>query len=412
MRILMLSKEYPPHVYGGAGVHVDNLARELSRIARVEVRCFGEQHAAATASAPAVQGFGPKGDLLAHMDPRLRKSVEPLAVNLAMLGEPIDADLVHCHTWYSMAAGLWAKILYGIPLVVTTHSLEPLRPWKEEQLGRGYQLSSWIERTAIDAADRVIAVSEMTRREVLECYQKETDRVSVVHNGIDLARFQKHDPANVLAAYGVDPSKPYILFVGRITRQKGIIHLVRALRHLRTTVPVVLLAGAPDTPEIGREMESAVREVQAVRPSIHWIAEMVPVDKLVSFYSGAALFVCPSVYEPFGIINLEAMACSVPVVATRVGGIPEAVADGETGVLVPIEQEKPPSFEPRDPEKFSRDLAAAVDRLMADPDARQRMGEAGRRRVEKSFSWESIAQRTLAVYEEVVESARRAPVKV
>ena len=405
MKILMISREYPPNNYGGAGVHVEHLARELARMEQVEIRCFGEQNETGGDGRPAVQGYAINAELLAALDGRLRKAVDPVVVNAAMLAAPVDADIVHCHTWYSMLAGLWIKILHGIPLVITTHSLEPLRPWKQEQLGRGYELSSWIEKTAYAAADRIIAVSETTRKEVLSCYPMDPEKVSVVHNGIDLARFKALDAGPVLQEYGVDPAKPYILFVGRITRQKGIIHLVRALRYLRSDAPVVLCAGAPDTPEIAREMEAAVKGLQAVRKNVRWIAEMVPVSKLVAFYSGAALFVCPSVYEPFGIINLEAMACGTPVVATKVGGIPEAVADGETGILVPFEQKPPPDFDPRDPERLSRDLAEAIDHLMADPQARKRMGAAGRRRVEAHFSWESIAQRTLDIYSRVVDTA-------
>jgi alpha-maltose-1-phosphate synthase len=404
MKVLMISREYPPNIYGGAGVHVEHLAREIARILPVEVRCFGGQREEGAQGTPSVRGFEAAPDLLAALDPRLRKSVDPLAVNVAMTGVPVDADIVHCHTWYSLMAGLWAKILHGIPFVITTHSLEPLRPWKAEQLGRGYDLSSWIERTAYEAADRIIAVSEKTRKEVLDCYPVDPAHVRVVHNGIDLERFRKVDPVPVLEEYGIDPAEPYVLFVGRITRQKGIIHLIRALRRVRSRAPVVLLAGAPDTPEIGREMEAAVRDLQSVRPGVRWIPEMVPVPKLAAFYSGAALFVCPSVYEPFGIINLEAAACEVPVVASKVGGIPEAVADGETGVLVPIEQNPPPDFEPRDPDRFARDLAAAIDRLLEDTATRKRLGRAGRERVERQFSWASIARRTVSVYQELVPS--------
>ncbi|HLU50125.1 MAG TPA: glycogen synthase [Planctomycetota bacterium] len=401
-KVLVLTREYPPHIYGGAGVHVDHLTRELSHLIDVEVRCFGEQSSPPAPGRPAVTGVPSAADRFALLDPRLRKAVEPLAVNLDMLRLPVDADVVHCHTWYSMAAGLWAKILYGIPLVVTTHSLEPLRPWKEEQLGRGYQLSSWIERTAIESADAVIAVSTDTRREVLECYRVDAERVHVIHNGIDLDEFQPRDPKPALEAYGIDPSKPYILFVGRITRQKGVIHLVRALEHVTRDVQVVLCAGAPDTEEIRREMESAVRAVSLRRDGVHWIDEMVPTERLTRLYTGAAIFVCPSVYEPFGIINLEAMACRCPVVATAVGGIPEVVVDGETGVLVPFERAPGALFEPARPDEFERALARAINDLVADEGLRNRMGEAGRRRVEERFSWRSIAERTAELYRSMV----------
>ena len=402
MKILLLSREYPPHVYGGAGVHVENLSRELAKLAQVEVRCFGSQRAPGGPGQPAVRGFEPWGAALETLDPRLRKAVEPLTVDLAMAGAATDADLVHCHTWYSMMAGLWMKILYGIPLAITIHSLEPLRPWKVEQLGRGYQLSSWIERTAVQSADAVIAVSEGTRKEVLDCYPAvEPSRVKVVYNGVDPDVFRRRDPGPVLEKYGVPRDKPYLLFVGRITRQKGVLHLVRALTQVDARLQAVLCAGAPDTPEIGKEMEALVKDLQRKRPGVYWIRDMVSVSDLVGFYSGAALFVCPSIYEPFGIINLEAMACNCPVVASRVGGIPEVVVDGETGILVPFETKGPPDFEPGDPMRFARDIAAAINLLFASEPLRRRMGDAGRARVEEKFSWRSIAEQTLKLYEEL-----------
>jgi glycogen synthase len=401
MKVLELTREYPPHVYGGAGVHVEHLSRELAKLVEVEVRCFGDQKDPGGAGRPRVRGFGEWASSLAELDPRLRKAVAPLTVDLAMAALPADADVVHCHTWYSMMAGLWMKTLYGIPLVCTTHSLEPLRPWKAEQLGRGYALSLWIERTALEAADAVIAVSRGTRREVLECYKIPEERVHVIHNGVDTEVFRPSDPAPVLEKHGIPREKPYLLFVGRITRQKGVIHLVNALRHVDPSLQAVLCAGAPDTPEIGEEMERAVRELAKRRSGVHWVREMVPVPDLVRFYSGAALFVCPSVYEPFGIINLEAMAAGSPVVASKVGGIPEAVLDGETGILVPFESRPPPDFEPRDPARFAGDLAAAVNRLWGDEGLRRRMREAGRRRVVEMFSWSRIARQTVALFEAV-----------
>ena len=407
MKILMLSREYPPHVYGGAGVHVEHLSRELAKLTAVEVRCFGEQSEPGGAGKPAVRGFGPWNDALSKLDPRLRKAVEPMTVGLAFAGAPTDASVVHCHTWYSMMGGLWIKILHGIPLVITTHSLEPLRPWKEEQLGRGYHLSRWIEKTAIELADAVIAVSDGTRKEVLECYELDPARVRVIHNGIDLDIFRRTDPKPALEKYKLPTGKPYLLFVGRITRQKGVLHLVRALEHVTRDLDAVLCAGAPDTEEIGREMEGLVRDLQKKRPGVHWVRDMVPVPDLVRLYSGATLFVCPSIYEPFGIINLEAMACSCPVVASRVGGIPEAVADGETGLLVPFESRGAPTYEPKDPGRFARDLAEGVNTLAKDPAFRKRMGEAGRRRVEEKFSWGMIARRTLDLYGEVARGGGR-----
>ena len=409
MRILTLTREYPPHVYGGAGVHVEHLTRELAQLATVEVRCFGEQHIDGAAATPAVRGFTPfavnADQVRDQMDGRLWKAVEPLITDLAILQERVEADVVHCHTWYSMMAGLWIKILYDIPLVVTTHSLEPLRPWKEDQLGRGYQLSQWIERTAIEAADAVIAVSGRTRHEVVDCYPGVADRVHVIHNGIDLERFRPGESPETLQRYGIDPARPYVLFVGRMTRQKGILHLLRAFRHVRSDAQVVLCAGAPDTESFGAEIVREVESLKRVRAGVRWIPEMLPIDDLVAVYSGSSVFVCPSVYEPFGIINLEAMACARPVVASAVGGIPEVVVDGETGLLVPVERHAAPDFEPKDPEAFARDLAEAVDRVLQDPEAATRLGRAGRARVEAQFSWGSIAGKTLSVYEDVV--ARR-----
>jgi glycogen synthase len=407
MKILQLTREYPPHVYGGAGVHVEHLTRELAKLAEVEVRCFGEQEAAGGGGTPRVRGFAGWSEALRATDPRLRKALEPLSVDLAMAAAPVEADVVHCHTWYADLAGLWVKILHGIPLVITTHSLEPLRPWKEEQLGRGYALSSWIERTAIEAADAVVAVSAGTRAEVLDCYRVEPARVRVIHNGVDTDVFRPGDPAPALRKYGLPVGRPYLLFVGRITRQKGVLHLVNALRHVTPALEAVLCAGAPDTEAIGREMEAAVQVLQRERPGVHWVREMVPVPDLVRLYSGAALFVCPSIYEPFGIINLEAMAAGCPVVASRVGGIPEAVADGETGLLVPFESRPAPDFEPRDPARFALDLAGAVKRLFADEALRRRMAGAGRRRVEERFSWAGIARQTLSLYEELVARPRQ-----
>ncbi len=398
-RVLTLTKEYPPHVYGGAGVHVENLTRELSKIAQVDVRCFGDQQLDFTSGQPSVAGFKNQFSFPDNLDPRLLKALEPLAVNLGIASQPVEADVVHCHTWYSMMAGFWIKTLYGIPLVVTTHSLEPLRPWKEEQLGRGYHLSSWMEKTVVEAADAVIAVSEGTRAEVMEVYDLDPEKVHVIYNGIDLDRYQSSDATEVLKKYGVDPSQPYLLFVGRITKQKGILHLIEALHHMRPGIQAVLCAGMPDTEEIGNATANAVKELQKTREGVHWIPEMVPIEDIIPLYSGASVFVCPSVYEPFGIINLEAMACKTPVVASAVGGIPEVVVDGETGYLVSVDQNTPPDFSPVDPAKFAQDLAAGIHRVLDDPDAKTNMGLAGRKRVEEHFSWASIAKKTLGLYE-------------
>ncbi len=401
MKILYLSREYPPYTYGGAGVHVEHLAREMAALADVEVRCFGDQKLEQSEGTPSVTGYSPWTEALGNTDPRLKKALGPVSINLAVAADPVDADIVHCHTWYSMLGGLWVKLLYGIPLVITTHSLEPLRPWKEEQLGRGYDLSSWIEGTAIRAADAVIAVSEGTRREILDVYGIDPSRVHVIYNGVNLDVFKPTDPGPALEKYQISGQQPYLLFVGRITRQKGVIHLVRALDHVERNVQVVLCAGEPDTEQIGREMADAVRVLQTRRTGVHWIREMVPIEDRVRLYSGAELFVCPSIYEPFGIINLEAMASGCPVVASKVGGIPEAVADGETGTLVSFESQAAPNFEPVDPDRFSRDLAAAINRLLQDHELRARMRAAGRHRVENLFSWSAIAQDTLRLYQEL-----------
>ena len=313
---------------------------------------------------------------------------------------PIDADVVHCHTWYSHFGGIVAKLAYGKPLVITVHSLEPLRPWKREQLGRGYEVSCWVERTALEMADAVIAVSADAARDITRLFDVRADRLHVIHNGIDAAEYHAVRTENALARYGIDPGRPYVLFVGRITRQKGILHLVRAIAHLDCDVQVVLCAGAPDTREIADEMTAAVGAIQAERPHVIWIREMLDKPSVIELYSHAAVFCCPSIYEPFGLINLEAMACSTPVVASAVGGIKEVVVAGETGLLVEIEPDE--SGEPRAPERFARDLAAAIDRLVADPLLRERMGAAGRRRAVEVFSWTAIARRTADLYATLV----------
>jgi glycogen synthase len=298
--------------------------------------------------------------------------------------------------------GVFIKKNYGIPLVLTVHSLEPLRPWKREQLGGGYDFSCWAEKTAIEMADAVIAVSESTKADVLRLFDVDPSRVHVIHNGIDLGEYAARREEEVLRRYGIDPSRPYILFVGRVTRQKGIVHLVRALRHIDPDIQTVLCAGSPDTPEITAEMKAEVGVARAARPGIVWIEKMVPKEDLVAIYSQAALFVCPSIYEPFGIINLEAMACGIPVVASAVGGIPEVVVHGKTGLLVPVEQMAQAPFEPLDADQFARDLGSAINDLMRDDKLRSAMGLAARQRVENMFSWDAIARKTADVYREVV----------
>jgi starch synthase len=400
MRALILTNEYPPNVYGGAGVHVEYLARELTQLVDVDVRSFGEQREASGSGALHVHGVLPPIDLAA-VDDRLRPVFGAFSQNLAWLADPVEADVVHCHTWYSHLGGIVTKLAYGIPLVVTTHSLEPLRPWKREQLGGGYDASAWVERTAIEMADAVVAVSRETREDVLRLFRVDPDRVHVIHNGIDTDEYRPTDDATALARFGVDPAVPYVLFVGRITRQKGIIHLVRAIRYLSPEVQVVLAAGAPDTKAIAAEMSAAVADARREHPRIVWIEEMVDKPSVRQLYAHAAVFCCPSVYEPFGIINLEAMACETAVVASAVGGIPEVVVDGETGLLVPFEAGGE-SFEPREPEAFERGLAGAIMALIEDPARRQAMAVAGRRRAVEHFSWASIAQQTVELYRGLV----------
>jgi alpha-maltose-1-phosphate synthase len=313
---------------------------------------------------------------------------------------------VHCHTWYSHFGGILARKNYGIPLVITVHSLEPLRPWKREQLAGGYDFSLWVEKTALEMADAVIAVSRETKGDIERLFNVNRERVHVIHNGIDLQQYRKVDSTDALRRYGIDPNKPYLLFVGRITRQKGFQHLVRAIQFMDRDFQIVLCAAAPDTPGMAEEMKAAVEHTKAQRPGVIWINEMVDQTATPELYSHAAVFVCPSIYEPFGIINLEAMACETAVVASAVGGIKEVVVDGETGFLVPLEQMKEGSFEPTDPEKFSRDLAVRINQLMKDRQLREKFGKAGRKRVEEHFSWSSIAQKTKALYETLIQRAR------
>jgi glycogen synthase len=395
VKALVLTKEYPPNVYGGAGMHVAELTRELRGRISVEVRAFGEQRE--EAKGWRVRGYPPARDLPGE-DPLLGPAWDAFARDLAMAAEPTDADLVHCHTWYSHLGGLLVQRARSIPLVVTVHSLEPLRPWKREQLGGGYDLSRWVEQTALEAADAVIAVSQGTRDDVLRHFAVPAERVHVIHNGIDAAFFTPDASTDLLARHGVDPSLPYVLFVGRITRQKGIVHLIRAIGQLDPGIGVVLAAGQPDTPELAAEVEAGVAAARQGRPNVVWIPQMLTREEIRQLYSHAALFVCPSVYEPFGIINLEAMACARPVVATAVGGIPEVVVDGETGLLVPVELRADDPMTPADPDRFAHDLAATVNLLMADPLRRFSMGAAGRRRAVERFAWSSIADATVALY--------------
>ena len=392
---LFLTNEYPPSVYGGAGIHVAELTRALRGRIGLDIRTFGDQDEADAGFR--VRGYG--GITASDAaDARMRPALTALARDLAMASDPITAEVVHCHTWYTHLGGLLVRHAYGLPLVITVHSLEPLRPWKREQLGGGYDLSTWIERTALEAADAVIAVSHGTRGDVLRLFDVPAERLHVIHNGID-ADFYAPDPeTDVLDRYGIDRSTPYLLFVGRITRQKGIVHLVRALRDVDPSIGAVLCAGQPDTPKIAAEMEEAVAEARSQRANLVWIPEMLSRPDVRQLYSHAAVFVCPSVYEPFGIINLEAMACERPVVASAVGGIPEVVVDGETGLLVPVQLREDDPMRPIDPATFEADLASAINRLMADAPLREQMGRAGRARAVERFSWSAIADQTVELY--------------
>ena len=395
MRIDLLTREYPPEVYGGAGVHVEYLAAELRALADLRVHCFGAER-----TEPGVTAYGdPPG--LGAANPALRT----LGVDLEMAAGAGGSDVVHSHTWYANMAGHVAKLLHGVPHVMTTHSLEPHRPWKAEQLGGGYALSSWAERTAIEAADAVIAVSAGMRRDVLDCYPGvEPDKVAVVHNGIDTTQYAPDAGTDVLERHGIDPDRPSVVFVGRITRQKGLPYLLRAARHIDASAQLVLCAGAPDTPEIGAEVSGLVDGLRGTRDGVVWIDTMLPKADVVQLLTHASVFVCPSIYEPMGIVNLEAMACEVPVVATATGGIPEVVTDGETGLLVPIEQVEDGSGTPLDPDRFVADLAGRLDEVLADPDRAKAMGRAGRARAVEHFSWPAIAARTLEVYRSVTSS--------
>ncbi len=411
MRIALLTNEYPPHVYGGAGVHVEYLARELAKADdgghQVQVLSFGSQHE--THGNLRVRGIESPATFPAQ-DPRHARLLDALARDLAMAGAVEAPDIVHCHTWYSHLAGCLARPLTGARLVLTTHSLEPHRPWKVEQLGTAYHATTWIERTAYENADGVVAVSQAMKRDVQALYGVAPERVRVIHNGIDPDEYRPRLAPATLRGLGVDPGVPIVLFVGRITRQKGILHLVRAIPLLPAGVQVVLCAGAPDTPEIGREMEALVDAVRReAAASIVWIPEMLPKSDVIALYTHADVFVCPSVYEPFGIINLEAMACETPVVASAVGGIPEIVVPGETGLLVPIETEGAGSPEPRDPAAFARALAEGVNTLLADPGRRAALGAAARARVLAHFSWASIARQTLGFYRELLDGPVATP---
>jgi len=404
MRAGLFTREYPPQVYGGAGVHVDYLSRELAKHIEVEVHCWGKQ--LSDQGNLHVRGAEPWSEITLGTEGKFKGALEALSLNLTQIKALQGIDIVHTHTWYVSMAGYLAKKLYGVPFVLTTHSLEPLRAWKAEQLGSGYAMSSWMERTAILDADAIIAVSQGTRADILRAYPEvDAKRIHVIYNGIDLAEYQKTADTAALTEYGVDPTQPYVLFVGRITRQKGVTHLVDAVRYLPAQTQVVLCAGAPDTPEIAAELREKVEQARNHHPRIVWIEKMVTKPEAIQLYSNARVFCCPSVYEPFGIINLEAMACRAPVVASATGGIKEVVVDGETGYLVPFDQDPDTSF-PTHPEQFARDLASRIDQLLRDPEQCRRFGDAGRRRVEDIFSWTAIAHQTVELYRSLIDQRR------
>jgi starch synthase len=430
MRVGLMTREYPPNVYGGAGVHVEYLARELARKIEVEVHCWGTQNE--DQGDLHVRGDVPPPEVTGDTQAKFKAAVDAFALNLSTMKSLSEIDIVHTHTWYTSMAGFLAKKLYGVPFVLTTHSLEPLRAWKAEQLGSGYAMSSWMEKTAVLDADAIVAVSNGTRADIQKAYPDvDPAKIHVIYNGIDLNEYQYTEATDALTKYGVDPDKPYVLFVGRITRQKGVTHLVEAIPYLPPGTQVVLCAGAPDTPEIAAEMRDKIEALRQQTPGSHpglheqvtregghalstgdptgtghnivWIEKMVTKPEAIQLYSHCAVFCCPSVYEPFGIINLEAMACGAPVVASATGGILEVVVEGETGHLVAFEPDPVTTF-PIDPAQFAKDLAAPVTALLADPELAKKFGLAGRRRVEEKFAWEAIATQTIELYSKLLSA--------
>ena len=401
MDIAILTKEYPPYTYGGAGVHVEYLSRELERLneGKIRILCFGDQRKAS--GRRQVIGVRSNANLSPHSE-RLQGLLDTLVTDVAMIAILERADIIHCHTWYTHLAGCLLKEMLNAPLILTTHSLEVHRPWKREQLGTGYDASSWLERTAYREADGVIAVSRAMRDDVQRIYGVPSDRIELIHNGIDENQYRRTTNPDVLKHYGIDPGRPYVLMVSRLTRQKGITHFLEAARHFERGLQVVMCASVPDTPEYLREIAANVSLARNHTPNpIIWISETVPKEALIALYSQAALFVCPSIYEPFGIINLEAMACGTPVVASAVGGIPEVVEQGVTGRLVPFEPLSKDNPEPKDPDRYAKDLAREVNELLASPNELKNMGAASRKRVETSFTWKAVARKTLDFYKKL-----------
>ena len=387
-KVALMTREYPPDVYGGAGIHVEYLARELRRLADVSVHCWGSPR-----DEPGVTAYQPWPALA---EPKPESTVlQAMSINLAMVAGVKGVDLVHSHTWYANLGGHLAKLTWSLPHVVTTHSLEPLRPWKKEQLGGGYSLSTFCEQTGLEAADAVIAVSQGMRHDVLSCYPNvNPDRVHVIHNGIDPEVYRPQPSESALTKLGVDPNRPFALFAGRVTRQKGLHLLLAAAHQIDPQYQLVIVASSPDTPEIGAEVAELAERVRLERGNLVWIGRFIPLEDLIHLYTSAAVFVCPSIYEPFGLVNLEAMACETAVVASRVGGIPEIVVEGETGYLV--------DYDPDQTESFTTALAARVGELLSDPALATRMGKAGRQRVVQHFGWPAIAARTVALYDSLL----------
>jgi len=400
MKIALFTNEFPPNIYGGAGVHIDFLSHELAKLSKVEVRCFGNQEEAT--SSMNVLGIKssltqPEDDNNAHI-----KMFHHLSKNVEMSQHTLQADVIHCHTWYTHLAGIFSRELLQSPLILTTHSLETHRPWKVEQLGNGYFLSRWIEHHAYNTADGIIAVSEQMKTDVIEAYGVSPEKVTVIHNGIDPDFYAPTFDNDLLKEYGINPEIPFVLFVGRITRQKGISQLISAAQYFNPDCQIVLCAGAPDTPEIAKETEELIADLKAKRNGVILISEMLPREKVKVLYSHARVFACPSLYEPFGIINLEAMSCETPVVGSAVGGIPEIIVEGETGYLIELESISRTDFNPKEPEVFQRNFAAKVNQLLADENLAKQMGKTGRQRVLEKFSWASIAKTTYNYYEEVI----------
>lgn len=400
MRVAVITREYPPDVYGGAGVHVEYLTRELARLMQVDVHCWGEPRVAG-GSGPTVHAYAPDhrfGDA-AHT-----AALQAVSIDLAMAAGVEGAHLAHSHTWYANMAGHLAKLLYDIPHVATVHSLEPMRPWKAEQLAGGYALSSFCERTALEAADAVIAVSSEHRRDLEACYPAiDPDRISVIYNGIDAGEYRPDPATDVLERHGIDPGRPSVVFVGRITRQKGLTYLLDAVPHIDPAAQIVLCAGAPDTPQIATEVAKKVARLTSARDGVVWLKDMLPKKDVIQILSHATVFACPSIYEPLGIVNLEAMACEAAVVATATGGIPEVVDDGTTGLLVPFDPVDDASREPREPARFAADIASRINELLADPARATAMGKTGRNRAVEHFDWGRIAAQTREIYRRLLD---------